>query len=1050
MANNGIQYTSGGKMIRKAALPTHEQMKALLPARMSPTGRRSTKEKQQPANGESDNVRVMVRVRPFSETEVRLVEEAGGYMQSVIDMPKPGQVVFLDYMNDYQYKNGYNFDNVFWSCTQQQSAVGYANQTDVFDITGKAALEAAWDGINSCIFAYGQTGSGKTHTMMGDPSQIASDEGCDEELLGVIPRLCRELFNNFEDRKDNSEKLGIRKEVEVEVRFLEIYNEKVRDLLINAHVENCESFKEHSNVKGHTIDPDDLRIREHPFTGPYVHGITVFKPKSYEHIIDLINQGNQERSTASTKLNDRSSRSHAMFRITLTQTSIFVQERVGIGGPKTLTSERRSNMNLVDLAGSENVKRSGAAGTTLVEAQKINLSLTTLRRVIDALIESKSSAVVPYRDSTLTWLLRQDLGGNAKTFMLATVSPHFSNAHETFRTLEYAMRAKSIVNVIKVNEDDTSKLINDLERRISETKQGISAGTASNEELEALHATLADAENAKALLEERYLKIAAEAEQYKEAYLRTREKQVAHAFKNAVVLNLTRARLKAAQEAIESKELELQTHKNEVKASGHKNVNEMAGSLQGHRELVDHLMKEKEEFKEKEEKMKRQEEELRAALEKEKAKLEQEKSAKKDLERKGEYASMKTLELNDTVSSLTERMSDLLKEHEAEKMKIKKHHDDELLAIVKESEQMINDYQAKEDKLNLAMQDIKDKHRRELRSASYDTEYKQKVLQEEIDKIRKELLDEKTEHERTKQQLEDERARVAYEKSEHQKTRDKYQEKMTQMEQDMKDLIEHARQCDKEYTEKVREKEEMQRFFSGVEKKQGEMDAAYEDVVKVLGQLQAAEGIPKEWSLDDVKNMLTMFQAFKKDYKSNKPNKEKLRQMLRADPTRRGAERMRELLSGGISMEYPSPQVIMDGMKCPELPQRRSKSPHHAHYDPEANAPTEADKMPYMSDSPTVTPLYPQSAFGRYPTYTVGRNFAREKSRERSRTPTRVRPISVSPIRLTPTTPPKQMRSPRSAGSPRSPRPGSPRNKISLGGAKAKKATKKTTGGGKN
>eukprot|EP01064_Diplonema_japonicum_P030886 TRINITY_DN5365_c2_g1_i1.p1 TRINITY_DN5365_c2_g1~~TRINITY_DN5365_c2_g1_i1.p1 ORF type:complete len:1067 (+),score=284.34 TRINITY_DN5365_c2_g1_i1:60-3203(+) len=1038
------QYTTGGKMIRKAALPTHEQMKASLPARMSPTGRRSLKEG---GNGESDNVRVMVRVRPFSDAEIKIAEEGGEYMQSVIDMPRMDQVVYLDHLNDYQVKNGYNFDKVFWSCTQQASGSGFATQNDVFHTTGRSALESAWDGINSCIFAYGQTGSGKTHTMMGDPSQIASEEGCDEELIGVIPRLCRELFNNLDERKETSEKAGMRKEIEVEVRFLEIYNEKVRDLLLNAQLEDCEQFKEHINMKGQSIDPDDLRIREHPITGPYVHGITVFKPKSYEQIIDLINQGNQERSTAATKLNDRSSRSHAMFRITLTQTTIVLQERVGIGGPKTLTSERRSNMNLVDLAGSENVKRSGAAGATLVEAQKINLSLTTLRRVIDALIDNKAASVVPYRDSTLTWLLRQDLGGNAKTFMLATVSPHFTNAHESFRTLEYAMRAKSIVNVIRVNEDDTAKLINDLEKRINEAQQGINAGTASNEELELLHANLADAEHAKYLLEQRYNKIAAEAEAYKIDLERTKEKQVAQAFKNAVVLNLTRARLKAAQETIESKDSELKSYNAKVKAAGHSDVNEMAGSLLGHRELLENLLKDKEELKNKSERLKQQEQELRTALAKEQDELEKEKTAKKDLEAKGASQTLETTMLNDRVTELTERTELLLREHENEKRRVKQHHDGELTAIVQESEDMMKTLQDKEDKLHLQMQEEKDKCRRELRSASYDAEYQQRLLHTDIERLRKELLEEREAHEKTKQLLEDEKARVLYEKNEHALTKQTHDAKIAQMEEDMKDLIEHARQCDKDYSEKVKEKEEMQKFFGSVEKRQSAMDGLYEDVVKVMTELQANEGIPKEWTMKDVKEMLKMFKAYKKDYRSNKPNKEKLRQMLRADPGRRGADRMRELLSTGVSSELPGVQVIMDGIKCPELPPRRSKSPHQTHYDPEANSPTEADKMPYLSDSPTAAPLYPQSAFGRYPTYNAPgvRSYSRERSRERSRTPTGVR-SPVSPVNLNGTSKSPQQgkyRSPKREGSssPRSPRPSSPRGKTT--GTKGVKKVKK-------
>eukprot|EP00659_Diplonema_papillatum_P012871 gene12871-19843_t len=608
MAGKSEHYTSGGKMIRKAALPTRNELKASDQA--GPTRKRA------PSIANNENVRVMVRVRPFSVSEVSAVQDEG-YMQSVIDVPRSDQVIFRDHLNDYQVRQGFNFDRAFWSCTQQQSEAGFSSQLDVYEATGQPAVETAWDGINSCIFAYGQTGSGKTHTMMGDPSQIATEDGCNADLLGVIPRLCQDLFVQVEEKLASSLNAGIQKKVEIEVRFMEIYNEKVRDLLVNAHVPDSECFKE-TGVKGPgAVDHEDLRIREHPVTGPYVHGVTVYKPKSYDQIIELINQGNQERSVGATKLNDRSSRSHAMFRVTLTQTTIMSQERVGIGGPKTISSERRSNINLVDLAGSENVKRSGAAGTTLIEAQKINLSLTTLRRVIDALIERKSANIVPYRDSTLTWLLRQDLGGNAKTFMLATVSPHFSNAHESQRTLEYAMRAKSIVNSITVNEDDTAKMLADLEKRIMETEKAMQSarGTASNEELEAMQVDLCDTQKAKEQIAFKFEQAAQEAETFKAELKTIREKNVARAFKSAVVLNMTRTRLKEAQSTIETKETEVQNVIDQLKVTEAQD-----------RQLIEDMLREKEEMKARSEAMKTEEDILRKQLSQE-----QEALAKKKL-----------------------------------------------------------------------------------------------------------------------------------------------------------------------------------------------------------------------------------------------------------------------------------------------------------------------------------------------------------------------------------------------------------------------------------
>ena len=529
----------------------------------------------------------MVRVRPFSTREVEEVEQSeSGYMQSVIDMPRRDQVLLLDHKSDYQVANGFNFDEVFWSCTQQKSNVNFSDQKKVYDMTGLPALAAAWDGINSCIFAYGQTGSGKTHTMMGDPEQIAKEEGCEESLLGVIPRLCKDLFDELENKEKTAVQAGLRRKSDVRVRFYEIYNEKVKDLLCRADGE-LERFK-YAGTTQQKFDTDDLRIREHPTEGPYVEGITIHNPRSYKDIIRLINAGNQERSVGSTNLNDRSSRSHALFRITVTQTTFYDQQRVGIGGPKTTTHQRRANINLVDLAGSENVKRSGARGSLLLEAQKINLSLTTLRRVIDALIEKKSKAQVPYRDSTLTWLLREDLGGNAKTFMLATVSPHHVNSHESLRTLEYAMRARAIVNSVRVNEDETAKMLADLEKKMLDARKELNDAR-TDAEVEELEQKMEEAKKARNDIEEQLAEASAEVMEYKEKLEQEKEKNMAFAFRHAVMLRAAKLRLNTAESRNQGQSDELLALKKKVQETGHDNIDDMAHSLHRERGKVSHL-----------------------------------------------------------------------------------------------------------------------------------------------------------------------------------------------------------------------------------------------------------------------------------------------------------------------------------------------------------------------------------------------------------------------------------------------------------------------------
>ena len=586
----GRRASLHSRSISPGAAPHSPTAAAHSPTTAAPVKRprRASAVNDQPKSAQNQNVRVMVRVRPFSEKEVEDVQKAGGYMQSVIDMPRRDQVLLLDHKNEYEVAQGFNFDEVFWSIPNQKSNVNFSGQDEVYKLTGVPALAAAWDGINSCIFAYGQTGSGKTHTMMGDPQQIANPDGCDEELLGVLPRMCRDLFGELDRRDTNAISAGLRRKSDVRVGFYEIYNEKVKDLLWRAATDN-NRFTVAGTTQKKPVDPEDLKIREHPTEGPYVEGVSIHNPRSYDDIIQLINIGNQERSVASTNLNDRSSRSHALFRITVTQTTFYDQQRVGIGGPKTTSSQRRSNINIVDLAGSENVKRSGVKGSELIEAQKINLSLTTLRRVIDHLIDKKPS--IPYRDSTLTWLLREDLGGNAKTFMLATVSPHHSNSHESLRTLEYAMRARSIVNHVRVNEDETAKMLADLEKKMIKAQEEM-RDAHSAEEVREIEQRMAEADKAKKVMVERLDEASAEVNEYKEKLEAEKEKNMAFAFRHAVMLRAAKLRLSNA----ESQQAELSTMKAQMAETGHSNMEELTMSLRRERGKAAELERRSEEL----------------------------------------------------------------------------------------------------------------------------------------------------------------------------------------------------------------------------------------------------------------------------------------------------------------------------------------------------------------------------------------------------------------------------------------------------------------------
>ncbi|KAJ4450484.1 Kinesin-like protein Klp98A, partial [Periplaneta americana] len=308
----------------------------------------------------------------------------------------------------------------------------------VYKDLGTDVIESAFEGYNACVFAYGQTGSGKTFTMMGSP-----------ECQGLIPRICKTLFNRMAAGKEQGASYR------TEVSYLEIYNERVKDLL-------QPSATSHS-----------LRVREHPRFGPYVQGLSRHLVTDYSDIQELMTQGNNHRTTASTNMNDVSSRSHAIFTV------MFVQA----GFSNNMPSETESKVHLVDLAGSERADSSGATGQRLKEGAHINKSLVTLGSVISALAELSSSqkdsatgqrkasrSFIPYRDSVLTWLLRDSLGGNSKTIMIAAISPADCNYGETLSTLRYANRAKNIINKPTINEDPNVKLIRDLRDEISKLK----------------------------------------------------------------------------------------------------------------------------------------------------------------------------------------------------------------------------------------------------------------------------------------------------------------------------------------------------------------------------------------------------------------------------------------------------------------------------------------------------------------------------------------------------------------------------------------------------
>ncbi|KAM4841635.1 kinesin-like protein KIF16B isoform 3-T3 [Thomomys bottae] len=335
----------------------------------------------------------------------------------------------------------FTYDFSFYSADTKSP--DYISQEMVFRTLGTDVVKSAFEGYNACVFAYGQTGSGKSYTMMGSSGDS-----------GLIPRICEGLFSRINEttRWDEAS-------FRTEVSYLEIYNERVRDLLRR---KSSKTF--------------NLRVREHPKEGPYVEDLSKHLVQNYGDVEELMDAGNINRTTAATGMNDVSSRSHAIFTIKFTQAK-FDSE---------MPCETVSKIHLVDLAGSERADATGATGVRLKEGGNINKSLVTLGNVISALADlsqdaanslvKKKQVFVPYRDSVLTWLLKDSLGGNSKTIMIATISPADVNYGETLSTLRYANRAKNIINKPTINEDANVKLIRELRAEIARLKALLAQG----------------------------------------------------------------------------------------------------------------------------------------------------------------------------------------------------------------------------------------------------------------------------------------------------------------------------------------------------------------------------------------------------------------------------------------------------------------------------------------------------------------------------------------------------------------------------------------------
>ncbi|XP_034658845.1 LOW QUALITY PROTEIN: kinesin-like protein KIF3A [Drosophila subobscura] len=379
---------------------------------------------QQQLDDEIENVRVVVRTRPMDKNELT----AGALSAISVDKINRAITVMKPNATANEPPKTYYFDNVFDLSS---------NQLDLYVDTARPIVDKVLEGYNGTILAYGQTGTGKTYTMSGNPDS--------PQTKGIIPNAFAHIFGHIAKARENQKFL-------VRVSYMEIYNEEVRDLL------------------GKDVSKS-LEVKERPDIGVFVKDLSGYVVHNADDLENIMRLGNKNRAVGATKMNQESSRSHAIFSITVERSEL------GEGGVQHV---RMGKLQLVDLAGSERQSKTQASGQRLKEATKINLSLSVLGNVISALVDGKSTHI-PYRNSKLTRLLQDSLGGNSKTVMCATISPADSNYMETISTLRYASRAKNIQNRMHINEEPKDALLRHFQEEIARLRKQLEEGTLEEE-----------------------------------------------------------------------------------------------------------------------------------------------------------------------------------------------------------------------------------------------------------------------------------------------------------------------------------------------------------------------------------------------------------------------------------------------------------------------------------------------------------------------------------------------------------------------------------------
>jgi kinesin family protein 3/17 len=435
-----------------------------------------------------ENFKVMVRVRPPLAREI---DPTYGFASVINVSQDHKRVSIMEYLgaaaNDLEREQDVNENPGLASLHHFTFDYVYdqdSTQTEVYDLTAKPAVLSVLEGYNATLLAYGQTGTGKTYTMEGFKYNSTDPQ------RGIVPRSIEDIFKYIESSQNANSTFMVRGS------YLQIYNENLSDLL--------------------KIDRGTLQIREDKERGVFVEGLSEWAVRSPAEICSLMQKGESFRATACTKMNDVSSRSHAVFIIIVEQMSSVYEGEEDLG-----RQIKVGKLNIVDLAGSERVRVTGATGKRLEESKKINQSLSALGNVISALTDKRLRSHIPYRDSKLTRLLEDSLGGNCKTTMMAMISPAFEAFLESLSSLKFANRAKNIRNEARINEDvDQRTLLRKYETELRKLRQELEAKNKSVIDMQRLlelgeSRRLAEADDEFTVLEKRSQDYLSEKEQKK-------------------------------------------------------------------------------------------------------------------------------------------------------------------------------------------------------------------------------------------------------------------------------------------------------------------------------------------------------------------------------------------------------------------------------------------------------------------------------------------------------------------------------------------------------